>query len=428
MLLNEEINEKFLSFIWKHKLFNFNNLKTVSGEKLQIINSGFLNHNSGADFSQAKVIIGEIEWNGDVEIHVRTSDWHKHKHEKNPAYENVILHVVYINDIIDNALPPCLALKDIINQEYINRYSDFINHNNDTLLCKSYIHQIPEYEIKIWQQRMLIERIESKIGFYDDKLKKEKGDLLQTGFKMLCYSFGFNTNNSSFELLAERINYQHLIKLKDNPISIEAYLFGVSGFLSHIKKDDPYISALKKEFNFLKQKYDLKEIPFASWKFSKMRPMNFPTIRVFQLSQLLINSENFIDTILTINSVDDFKKLVKRIHHPFWDFHYHFEDDIHPKKVKVLGNQSLNIIMINFVVPFIYLYGITIEVEEFKEKALHLLSQLPKENNKITRIYEHTPFENNTAEESQSLIHLHKNYCVNKKCLDCRIGIKIIAN
>ena len=303
--------EDFLHYVWQFRSFDYNELKTSAGENLEIINTGLLNRNAGPDFNHAKIKIGDTLWAGNVEIHLKSSDWLKHNHQTDQSYENVILHVVYEHDTeikrIDGTVLPVLELKSRIKQELINKYENLFLTLTD-FPCAAQIKQVDRLIVDSFLSRTLVARFEEKTHAVNETLNELKGDWDETFYRFMARNFGFKVNALPFELLAKAVPQSIYAKHKDNPIQIEALVFGAAGFLKD-KFTEAYPQKLKTEFEFLQKKYRIKPLEASIWKFMRMRPQNFPTIRLAQFAALILKSNHLFSKIIEIKKVADLHTL-----------------------------------------------------------------------------------------------------------------------
>ncbi len=418
-------SEEILYHIWKFKLFNQVNLKTKDDEEIiEIINAGLLNNHSGPDFINAKLKIADTLWAGNVEIHLKSSDWKKHQHHYDEAYDNVILHVVWEHDLpiyrTDGTLIAVLELKDKVEQSIIDKY-DYYKNNQNWIPCQHQFKDVDEFLRSQWLHRVLIERLELKSESIARLHQQLKGNWEETFYVLVAKYFGFKVNALPFEMLAKSLPQSVLAKHKDQPLQIEALLFGQAGLLQPSLKDD-YPKKLFKEYQFLSAKYNLKPIESTVWKFGGLRPSNFPTVRIAQLSALIIKSTHLFSKIIEAKSIKDFKEFFSELPiNNYWSTHYIFDKitlEINPK----IGETSINVLLINAVVPMLFNYGKLLDKEILVTKSLELLESIKAENNTIIDGFKSLGYKVSTAFESQALIHLKNNYCDEKKCLDCGIG------
>lgn len=421
------MKEEFLHHLWRLKRFEIKNLKSVSNEEIQIIHGGFHNHNSGPDFENARIRIGSQVWAGNVEIHVRSSDWLKHKHQNDPAYNNVILHVVYEYDqeifIGNNLSPiPTIVLDGRFNEKLYLEYEKFLN-NSLIIPCASQLSTVDSLIRESMIDRVLVERLEQKAQIISELLTQNKQDWNETFYQWISRGFGLKVNADPMLDLAQNIPQQILGKHKDNLFQLEAILFGVSGLIE--EGEDDYTLKLAKEFKFLSHKYQLKELEKVIWKFSRIRPMSFPTLRLAQFAAMIFKSENLFSEILGIGDIKSFQNLFDLEVSEYWNTHYRFGNSTEMFS-GTPGEEFINIQIINVIVPFLFIYS-TIKKEPFyKQRALDILDQLKPENNKITKVFKDLGFSIDSGYRSQAIIQLDQYYCKPKKCLNCSIGTHLL--
>ncbi|HBL75320.1 MAG: hypothetical protein A2W90_20535 [Bacteroidetes bacterium GWF2_42_66] len=419
------MKEDFLHFIWKNRLFSKSNIKTVSGEKLEIISTGTHNFDSGPDFFNAKIRIGNTIWAGNVEIHTKASDWYLHRHNEDDAYNNVILHVVETADrevLVNGKVLPCLVLNypAKLKENYL-----LLLQSEQWIACEDRFRLIDPFEVKFWSGALLSERLLSKTGEIRFILQQNKNDWNETFYQLLARNFGMKTNALPFELLAKATPLNILGKHKNNLFQIEALLFGQSGLLNEELIGDDYFLKLREEYSFLYKKYKLNPIEAHLWKFMRLRPVNFPTIRISQFAQLICKSTALFSKILETESLKTLELFFDVESSEYWANHYRF-NKASAKIPKRLGSSAFQNIVINTIAPVLFIYGDINEKHELKDRALRFLDELPAESNSIIDGWEKLEIRAKSAFESQALLQLKNGYCKNKKCLDCRIGAKII--
>ena len=419
------IEEHILYFLWKYKLYKNTKLVTDSNEPVEIINQGVQNFNSGPDFINAKIKISDTLWAGTVEIHVKASDWYKHKHHTDKAYNNVILHVVSKNDkpVLNrnNKKVPALVLE--IDNKLINKYKQLIK-NERIVSCSEDLKLVDTFKLKMWLNNVLFDRLHKKTYLIKEKLAVNKNNWEETFYQVLARNFGFKLNAEPFERLAVSLPLKYLAKHHNNLMQIEALLFGQAGFLFD-KYEHEYYNQLKKEYLHLSKKFGLKPIEKYNWRFMRSRPANFPTIRIAQFAQLIYKSTSLFSKIVHAENIHEIRVLFRVKTSEFWSLHYTF-DKLSPEKEKVLGDNSIDNILINTIVPFLFLFGELTDNQMLKDKAVLYLEQLKPENNKITRLWKEAGINLSSAFFSQALIQQTNNYCKKQKCLDCGIGAEIL--
>lgn len=423
------MNEDFLHYIWKFGLFDVDGLKTTAGDDITIMQRGSHNLNAGPDFFNARVKIGETLWAGNVEIHTRSSDWARHNHTADEAYKNIILHVVFEDDkpVLDSENKPVatLVLKGRIDLKFYNTYKNFTDARG-WIPCETSLPNVDPFIVEKWLERLAIERLERKSKAVLDLLAANKGSWQETFYQLVAANFGFKVNSEPLGLLARSIPENYLGRQKNNDLQIEAMLFGVAGMLE-AEFIDEYPNKLKAEYKFLKAKYKLQTLPGHIWKFSRMRPDNFPTVRIAQFVALILKSNGLFAKVMNTQRTQALKDLFNVRAGEYWDTHYVF-DKPSAEKPKQLGEASVNNILINSVIPALFAYGIERNERYAKERALSLLSKLPAEENTIISGWGRLGVKIDTALQSQAAIELKNMYCDEKKCLFCSIGTHLLKN
>ncbi len=421
------MNEAFLHHLWKFKLFNQFHLATTEGETIEVIKAGQHNTDAGPDFFNSKLKIGKTLWAGNVEVHLKSSDWKKHNHSSDAAYSNVILHVVYDHDedifTKEKTKIITLELKDRFNPKLFQNYLNLVESNR-WIPCANHIRKVDEFTITNWLDRMIIERLENKTNSIFESLKQNKNNWEETFYHHLARNFGFKTNSLPFEMLAKSLPLAVLAKHKDHLNQLEALLFGQAGMLEQKFKDE-YAIGLKKEYTFLQKKFSLRPIESSQWKFLRLRPSNFPTIRIAQFAQLVHKSSNLFSKILETEKIKTLKSFFEASASDYWQSHYIF-DKHSTQKEKTLGDDAMLIILINTVVPFVFAYGKYRQQENLQERAIKILEELPAEKNAIIAKWSALGITSINANRTQSLLQLKNEYCSEKKCLLCSVGNKII--
>jgi Protein of unknown function (DUF2851) len=421
--------EDFLHYVWKFRLFDRADLRTSEGEPLEIYSAGLHNFDSGPDFQNARVKVGETVWAGNVEVHLSSSDWKKHGHTTDNAYRNVILHVVYRDDapliLPDGRKVPTLVLENRIPDELYGRYHKLIFGEQTIIPCEASIGQVDELTIYNWLTRVLVERLEKRSAAVITALELNRGDWEETFYQFLAANFGFKTNALPFELMAKSLPQNILAKNKNNPLQIEALIFGQAGFLNADFKDE-YPQKLKAEYAFLQKKYQLLPVENHLWKFMRLRPANFPTIRLAQFAALVVQSNHLFSKLLEIKDVKALQAMFTGIKvNPYWESHYRFDVESAPSP-KNLGPASVDVLLLNTLALFLFSYGKYNQNQHYINRSLQLLEHLPNENNKIVEDFATLGLKIKTAFESQALLELKNNYCNYKKCLQCGVGNKIL--
>lgn len=421
------MKEDFLHYVWKYKLFDTSNLLTTNKEAITIINSGQHNTDAGPDFFNGKIEIASTIWAGNIEIHINSSDWLAHKHQHDKAYNNVVLHVVFNDDKViydaHNNPIPTLELKGLINSELIAK-NQYLQSSKDWVACQNQINTVDKFTINTWLNRLAIERLERKSEEIEFTLQQNKNDWEQTFYQYLFKYFGLKVNALPFEQLA--INTPLKIAEKHSQIiSVEALYFGQAGFLEDNIKDEYYL-CLQKEYRFLKAKFSLQPIDKSLWKLLRLRPANFPTIRISQLANLLNKETRLFTKVIEAEKVLVVEKLFKTETSEYWKSHYQFGVLAENSSTKKVGKTLINSLIINVVVPFLFVYGKQKQDEKLIDKALSFLENVKPENNSIITKWNELKVVSHNAMQSQALLELKNNYCSQKKCLNCNIGSKIL--
>ena len=418
------MTEQLLQFVWQFQYFNKSDLFTSNGEALQIINCGTHNNNQGPDFLNAKIKIADTVFAGSIEIHINASEWNTHKHSADENYKNVILHVVWQEDKNLQLSFPSLELYSRVSNIMLEKYETLMNERQ-FIPCQKHIQQISEISFTAWKERLLIERLQEKATYVQQKLEKNNHHWEEVFWQLLAKNFGIKINSDAFENIATSVPLNILGKHKNQLHQLEAMLMGQAGLLTQNFTDD-YAVMLKKEYLFLKMKYSLADIYIPVY-FLRMRPANFPTIRLSQLAMLVHKSHHLFSKIKEAETIKQVESLFDVQANDYWHYHYTFEEENTFKK-KSLGKQMIQNIIVNTVLPVLYAYGWYNNAEAYKDKALLWASQLLPEKNNITEGFKALGVSNKSAYDSQALIQLKNNYCNQKRCLQCAVGNSILKN
>lgn len=411
------IKEDFIYYLWENRLLS-KDLKTTDDEDISIISVGHKNNNSGADYLNARIKINDTLWAGQVEIHVMASDWFKHKHQYDDNYKNVILHIVYKKDTDDIKIPT-LEIKDKFDKSLFYNYKDFV-HSINWIPCGDHIGGIQNFTLISWLDRMLIEHLENECKDLDFKLKACNYDWEQTLYQRLMRYFGLKVNNDSFEYLSKILPLSLLLRHRDNKIYIESMMFGCAGFLENDFEEE-YPTLLKREFKMLRSKFGLKVMPVSHWKFLRLRPPNFPTIRIAQLAKIITNNGNMFSRIRDSNDIRDIVQLFEVELDSYWDNHFQFNKTSKTERRKILGRTAIDSVIINAIVPLLFHYGHSHSLESHKEKAMCYLEQVEAEDNLIIRNFQNSGIILQNAYQTQAIMYMYKYYCKRRRCLECRI-------
>lgn len=422
------MNENFLNFVWQYRLYH-PQLRTTEGQQLEVIHPGILNSDAGPDFANARIRLDDTTWAGNIEIHLKSADWYQHNHQNDEAFSNLILHVVFDHDRIindRNGVPvPTLELRGIINEDVYRRYQYYIN-NHHWIPCQTDIGRIRPLTMKSWLERLMIERLARKNHELETLLAHNTNNLSETFYQMLAGNFGFKVNEQPFRMLARLVPANILAKHKSSLFQIEALLFGTSGLLSSDYRD-AYPMALLHEYRFLQKKYDLVTMEKHLWKFLRLRPVNFPTIRIAQLAALVHGSESMFSRIISTTGVDELRSFFAVEASEYWHTHYNFDKEV-PGKPKLLGRSAADNILMNTIVRFLFFYAGHTGQAEYRDRAIDLLLALPAEKNQIISHWNELGVIAVNAFESQALIELKNNYCRTRQCLRCSIGSKLLRS
>jgi hypothetical protein len=423
------MTEEFFHHVWKFKLFDQFELYTTDNETVEIIKAGEHNFNAGPDFFNAKIKIGNTLWAGNVEVHVNSSDWKKHHHQKDRAYDNIILHIVNNADEIlcraSGEKIPTIEIKNRIEEKLYHNYLNF-KLANQWIPCEKQVGQVPSMILQGTIDKMAFERLEKKSDVILNSLHLNQNNWEETFYQLLARNFGFKTNAEPFELLAKSLPSKIFGKHKNSLLQIEALLFGQAGMLNkHFK--EKYPRSLQNEYVFLKQKFKLASIDEHLWKFLRLRPLNFPSIRIAQFANLIYHSSHLFSKILETEDSKSMKKLLNISVSDYWETHYLFDKEA-PLKTKHLGEESVNNIIINTIVPFLFVYGKHKANDLFINRAMKFLEETSAESNSIIDHWKSLGITVNNAHSSQAMLQLKNEYCSQKQCLKCNIGNYLIKN
>jgi hypothetical protein len=420
------MKEDFLHYLWKFKKFDALNLKTFNGEEITIINVGQYLELSGPDFFNAQITIGDQKWAGNVEIHLKSSDWYVHHHERDEAYENVILHVVWEHDTEifrkNNSEIPVLELKKYVDAATISNYQSLITPKS-WIFCEKQLAAIPQFALKNWQERLFFERLERKSKPVFELLEQTSHDWEAALFCLLAKNFGLNTNGEIFLKIAQSIPFSIIRKESFEVENLEALLLGSAGLLD-LEKEDVYFKDLKFRYFYLLHKYQLEKKTIEPVQFFKHRPDNFPTIRLSQLANLYHGQQNLFSKISTSNSVLTIYEVFDVSASNYWQNHYQFDKES-PKKKKKLSKSFIDLIMINTIVPLQFAYAKS-QGKEISEDLIQLLDEVAPEKNAIMDKFSSFGIKSKNAFESQSLLQLKNEYCNKSRCLECAIGMELL--
>ncbi len=420
------MKEDFLHYIWQFKKFDFTNLKTTLGEKLTIIKVGDYTQLAGPDFFNAQIEIDNQKWAGNIEIHIKSSDWYVHNHERDVNYDSVILHVVWENDATifrkDNSEIPVLEIRHYVSKELINQYQK-LKASKSWIYCENEIQNIPEFVIKNWQERLFFERLERKSKPIEELLLENQNDWETTLFCFLAKNFGLNTNGETFFKIAKSIPFSIIRKESFELENLEALFFGRANLLAS-EKEDNYFKDLKSRWDFLQNKYQLQHVILEQLQFFKHRPDNFPTIRLAQLAGLYFKNQNLFSQIVEAKTISEISSIFKVVVNNYWQTHYTF-DNVSPKKAKLLSKSFIDLLIINTIVPFKFAYDKSLGIE-VADDNISLLEEIASEKNVVIDKFKTIGVLSKNAFDSQSLLQLKNEYCNKSACLKCAVGLELL--
>jgi hypothetical protein len=424
------VQEKLLHFIWKHRKFPFGGLRTTKGMPLHISFPGTENELGGPDFQYASILLDGLEWAGPVEIHIRSLDWYAHQHQLDAAYDNVILHVVWeANGEVyrkDGSCIPCLELKEVVSRTLLDQYAQLFLHKRDRkLLCEEAIRRVPRPVVSDWLQLLFTERLRQKSNYIQILLNETRNDWEHVFFRVLLKCFGLNHNGPAFESLGNALPFSVLRRYRTHPVRLEALLFGMIGLLDNNPNSDHYYLALQKEYRYLITLHQLRGDAVLKPHFFKLRPGNFPTIRLSQFCSLYTGQVSLFGKVIQANTKAGLRDVLRSRAGPYWDNHYTF-GTLTPSKPKWSSTRFLDLLIINAVLPVKYSYA-----QHRGENEWPLLTkisgELKAEQNHITRIFSKVGVSVTQAIESQALVQLYNDYCSKNKCLQCAVGCYLLS-
>lgn len=428
-MFSTPIQEEFIYYLWQTKNFDLTELTTQKGENLEILSWGIRNQDSGPDFTMARIKIDGVVWAGNIEMHVLSSDWNRHQHQNDPAYSNVILHVVFEHNqeiyTSEGLCLPVLELKNRISKKVFENYKH-LRCQTTEIPCEKFIQSVNVEKINVWKDRLMVQRLERKTLELNRYYHELNGDWDELCYRLVFKYLGGKVNAEACFRLSCSTPLKILQKNLNNPLIIEALLFGQAGLLN-ADFNDSYFQNLKKEYLYQKKKYRLTAMNPVHWKFSKMTPAGFPSIRIAQMAGLILKNNAFLSFFQSHSYINEYYDFFDVQVHEYWNHHYRFGGECSMTSRK-LGKDIIHIILINAVCPILFFYGLETGAEAYKQKAIALLEQIPSENNKITRKFKSLGISSQRASDSQSLIELKTQYCDMKNCLQCSIGHTILMS
>ncbi|MEJ1223766.1 DUF2851 family protein [Sediminicola sp. 1XM1-17] len=424
------MREDLLHYIWKYKKLPYQSLRTVEGEILIVEDYGRHNQLAGPDFFNAKIKIGDQLWAGNVEMHLRSSDWYVHHHESDEKYNTVILHVVWEDDASifrsDNSRIPTLELKNIVSQSLLGGYSELFSKQRDSSInCNGYIKEFDGFKFQNWLERLYVERLESRSAFIDKILEEHKHDWEQVFFLLLLKSFGTKVNGEAFFELGKAIPFAIIRKMNRDIDGLEGLFLGVAGLLEDDSILDNHYVTLKKNYGYLCAKYGLSGVSYIKPDFFRLRPHNFPTIRLSQLASLYGSQEHLFRKLMAAETLDDIDELFHVSASPYWDTHFTF-GKVSKKQRKKLSRSFVELLIINVILPLKFCYLRT-QGRDGSDGIVKLAFGLKPEQNSIISNYGDLGVRCESGLESQGLLQLYNGYCSKNKCLQCPVGISILG-
>ena len=423
------MTEAFLQYVWQHRLLQ-GGLKTVDGLQVVVERVGDLNYDAGPDFIDVRLMVDGVLWAGNVEIHIKASDWRQHKHSEDKNYNNVVLHVVYEYDCdicLENGCKVAtMVIKDNIPQAVWEQYEKLMSSPvNGEVPCAPFLEEVPSFVVTGCVDRLVVERVERKSEDVKRLLAESRGSWETCCYWLLAKYFGGKTNGFVFELLAKATDQRLLARWKDQPQRIEALLMGQAGLLDGYFEDE-YPRILQADYEGIRGGTQIKPIDGYLWKFFRLWPSSFPTIRISQFAQLVSKSNNLFGKLLEMRDAKDLIKLFDVEASEYWETHYQFDKESKKSK-KRAGKDFVEMLLINAWVPLLMEYGNQHGQQEYKDQALGILSQLEAENNKIVRMWHGVGMKAENATESQGLLQLYNEYCKNRRCLECQLGYQVMV-
>jgi hypothetical protein len=425
------MKEEFLHWLWKNLFFDAGSLCDREAGPIEVINPGEYNRDSGPDFFSTRLIIGGTEWAGNTEVHINASDWYRHGHHTDRAYDNVILHLVHNEDtdVYTASGRRLVTATPAFDAALWDNYLDFVN-NPSPLPCSGLIVLTDSFMVKHWLWSLGVERLQRKSSGIREMLVRTGNDWEETLYRLVSRYFGFRVNTDPFGMLASRLPLKIIRKHSDNLLQVEALLFGTAGLLGEelfreAVKDD-YFLLLTREYRVLRSKYSLQPVDGWLWKFHRLRPANFPTVRLSQLAALLTHSEGLFSRVLECRDTESLRSLLSVTASQYWNSHYQFGKEVTSTTGRA-GKQSVDLLIINAVAPLLFVCGKIRQQQELCDRAVDILDSLPPEENSVVTDFVEAGLKPESAFASQALLELRSLSCRNHRCLDCAIGSALIA-
>jgi len=417
------MKEDLLHYLWQYKLFYTTSLKTTNGACLELVSVGSPNEKSGPDFFNAQLRIADQLWAGNVEIHIKSSDWYVHHHEEDVAYDNVILHVVWEHDVevftSENSAIPTLELQGLVSKELLESYRKLFSKQQKWINCEKDISTVDAFVVEYWKERLYFERLEKKAIAIEQLLVASKYNWEAVLFQLLAKNFGLNVNGTAFFEMAKQLDFSIIRKESYHLINLESLFFGQLGMLEG-GEDDTYCNQLQKEYAYQQKKYNLNREGIATVEYFRLRPSNFPTIRIAQLASLYASQQNLFSKLMSLTTVNEFYDLLVIVTSDYWNTHYTFgKESI--KKNKKLTKSFIDLLLINTILPLKFVYLKVYDKFESSE-FIYLIQQLKSEKNGVIDHFNTLKIKSKNAFDSQALLQLKNEYCTSQKCLQCAIG------
>lgn len=420
--------ERLMHYVWQHRLVLPTDMVTTDGQRVEVVDPGLLNRDAGPDFFNAKVRIGDRIWCGNVEMHLRASDWHRHGHSSDPAYSSVILHVVGASDChID--MPDGRQLPQMVMQcspDFSRKYQDMVDSPSDRLACFEELRATPSIYVTDCLTAMAFQRIYDKVDRITALMDRPGGSWVEAFYITLARALGFGLNSEPFEQLAISTPLMSLLKHRDIPEAVEGLLFGQAGLLPGAI--DSHAEILQREYEFLCNKFAIQRPACAAWKMARTRPQNFPHRRIAALASMISDGFTISMKVCAVETLTQARELFEHIAlPPYWQRRYTFGPESGRYSLYAFSKASVDVIIINVVVPAIYAYGMQNGIPEMQERAIRLLEEIPPENNNIVRLFRQAGVECRDAFTSQGIIQLRRAFCEQRKCLYCRLGHRFLS-
>lgn len=427
-LIFRDMQEAFLHYVWQFNKFETSKLKTKTGESITLLDNGQPNANGGPDFFNAQLEIDGQMWAGNVEIHIKSSDWYVHNHEMDAAYDNVILHVVFEHDTDifrkDNSIIPTLELRNLIHHNVLKNYQKLVMSSHKWINCELDFAEVDDFVISNWLERLYIERLERKSGAIENLLNTSKNDWESVLFKLLAKNFGLKVNGDAFFSMANSFDYTIVRKVQTQPLQLEALFFGQSGLLDS-NVENGYFQNLSKEYHFIKQKFNLSNDEVIPLQFFRLRPPNFPTIRLSQLAMLYHQHANLFAKLMTLQSIEEIYELFQVSTSEFWQRHFTFEKASRDSR-KSLTKSFIDLLLINTIIPLRFCF-LKHHGKHASEWCLLMAQKIASEQNAIIKAFNNLKPVSDSALSSQALIQLKTEYCDKNRCMSCAIGNSLLT-